>query len=38
MSRVRFFPEEIEESNVWPFAIKTLAMYKGVEPKLEEGH
>ena len=37
MSRVRFFPEEIEESNVWPFAIKTLAMYKGVEPKLEEG-
>ena len=37
MSRVRFFPEEIEESNVWPFAIKTLAMYKGVEPKLEDG-
>jgi len=37
ISRVRFFPEEIEESNVWPFAIKTLAMYKGVEPKLEEG-
>ena len=37
MSRVRFFPEEIEKSNVWPFAIKTLAMYKGVEPKLEEG-
>ena len=37
ISRVRFFPEEIEESNVWPFAIKTLAMYKGVEPKLEDG-
>ena len=37
MSRVRFFPEEIDESNVWPFAIKTLAMYKGVEPKLEDG-
>ena len=37
MSRVRFFPEEIEESNVWPLAIKTLAMYKGVEPKLEDG-
>ena len=37
MSRVRFYPEEIEESNVWPFAIKTLAMYKGVEPKLEDG-
>ena len=37
ISRVRFFPKEIEESNVWPFAIKTLAMYKGVEPKLEDG-
>ena len=37
ISRVRFFPEEIEESNVWPFAIKTLAMYKGGEPKLEDG-
>jgi len=37
ISRVRFFPEQIEEHNVWPFAIKTLAMYKGVEPKLEDG-
>ena len=37
ISRVRFFPKEIEENNIWPFAIKTLAMYKGVEPKLEDG-
>ena len=37
LSRVRFFPEQIEEHNIWPFAIKTLAMYKGVEPKLENG-
>ena len=37
LSRVRFFPEQIKEHNVWPFAIKTLAMYKGVEPKLENG-
>ncbi|SVD71844.1 uncharacterized protein METZ01_LOCUS424698, partial [marine metagenome] len=37
LSRVRFFPEQIKEHNVWPFAIKTLAMYKGVDPKLEDG-
>ena len=37
ISRVRFFPKEIEENNIWPFPIKTLAMYKGVEPKLEDG-
>ena len=30
LSRVRFFPEQIKEHNIWPFAIKTLAMYKGV--------
>ena len=35
LSRVRFFPKEINDTNVWPFAIKTLAMYKGVEPKLK---
>ena len=37
LSRVRFFPKEIKDHNVWPFAIKTLAMYKGVEPQLENG-
>ena len=37
ISRVRFFPQEIKDHNVWPFAIKTLAMYKGVEPQLENG-
>ena len=37
LSRVRFFPQQIKDHNVWPFAIKTLAMYKGVEPKLENG-
>jgi len=37
LSRVRFFPQEIKDHNVWPFAIKTLAMYKGVEPQLENG-
>ena len=37
LSRVRFFPEQIKDHNIWPFAIKTLAMYKGVEPKLENG-
>ena len=37
LSRVRFFPQQIKDHNIWPFAIKTLAMYKGVEPKLENG-
>ena len=37
ISRVRFFPKEIKENNIWPFAIKALAMYKGVDPKLENG-
>ena len=37
LSRLRFFPKEIKDTNVWPFAIKTLAMYKGVEPQLEDG-
>ena len=35
-SRVRFFPEKIKEHNLWPFAVKTLAMYKGVDPILED--
>jgi len=37
LSRVRFFPQQIKDHNIWPFAIKTLAMYKEVEPKLENG-
>ncbi|MBC8257739.1 MAG: adenylate/guanylate cyclase domain-containing protein [SAR324 cluster bacterium] len=37
LSRLRFFPDHIKEHNVWPFAVKTLAMYKGVEPKLQNG-
>ena len=37
LSRVRFFPQQIKDHNIWPFAIKTLAMSKGVEPKLENG-
>ena len=36
LSRVRLFPKQIKEHNIWPFAIKTLSMYKGVEPKLED--
>jgi len=35
LSRVRVFPEVINKYGNWPFAVKALSMYKGVEPKLE---
>ena len=32
ISRVRFFPKEIEENNIWPFAIKHWPCTKGWNP------
>ena len=34
LSRVRVLPESAGKLDHWPFAIKALAMYLGVEPKL----
>ena len=35
LSRLKIYPEVVKEANGWPFAVKALAMYLGVEPKLE---
>jgi adenylate cyclase len=35
LSRVRIYPEAVAEHNIWPWAVQALAMYWGVEPKLE---
>ena len=35
LSRLKIYPEVVEKANQWPFAVKALAMYLGVEPKIE---
>ena len=35
LSRLRFFPAIHQEHQLWPFAVKALAIAEGVEPKLE---
>ncbi|MCC5887171.1 MAG: protein kinase [Gammaproteobacteria bacterium] len=37
ISRLRVFPEMTRRQDGWPFAVMALAMYKGVEPVLEDG-
>ena len=36
LSRLKIYPEIVEQANGWPFAVKALAMYLGVEPKIED--
>ena len=36
LSRLKIYPEVVEQANGWPFAVKALAMYLGVEPKIED--
>ncbi|MGN7613403.1 CHASE2 domain-containing protein [Magnetococcales bacterium HHB-1] len=35
LSRLRIYPEIIQQKDGWPFSVTALAMYLGVEPKLE---
>ncbi|MBF0184106.1 MAG: adenylate/guanylate cyclase domain-containing protein [Magnetococcales bacterium] len=35
LSRLKIYPVINEKLNAWPFSVKALAMYLGVEPKLE---
>ncbi len=35
LSRLRFYPTIHEQHQLWPFAVKALAMAEGVEPRLE---
>lgn len=35
LSRLKVYPEIAKERNGWPFAVTAVAMYLGVEPKLE---
>ena len=35
LSRLKIYPEIVEKANGWPFAVKALAMYLGVEPVIE---
>lgn len=37
LSRLKVYPEVVEKANAWPFAVKALAMYLDVEPKLKNG-
>ena len=36
LSRLKVYPELAEKVGAWPFAVKALAMYLGVEPVLED--
>lgn len=37
LSRLRVYPGIANKANSWPYAVKALAMYLDVEPKLENG-
>ncbi|MBF0439269.1 MAG: adenylate/guanylate cyclase domain-containing protein [Magnetococcales bacterium] len=37
LSRLRIYPEIAQKENGWPYSVMALAMYWGVEPKLENG-
>ncbi|MBF0164918.1 MAG: adenylate/guanylate cyclase domain-containing protein [Magnetococcales bacterium] len=37
LSRLKIYPEIAEKENGWPYAVMALAMYWGVEPRLENG-
>ncbi|MBF0630571.1 MAG: adenylate/guanylate cyclase domain-containing protein [Magnetococcales bacterium] len=37
LSRLKVYPEIVEKAKAWPYAIKALAMYLGVEPELSPG-
>ena len=37
LSRLRVLPDVAKEAGGWPFAVKALAMYLGVEPALRDG-
>lgn len=37
LSRLKVFPEIAEKAKTWPYAIKALSMYLGVEPELGPG-
>ena len=37
LSRLRFYPTVHKQHQLWPFAVKALAMAEEVEPKLEGG-
>ncbi|HIJ82580.1 MAG: adenylate/guanylate cyclase [Magnetococcales bacterium] len=37
LSRLRVYPEIAEKAKTWPYAIKALAMFLGVEPELGSG-
>ena len=38
LSRLKIYPEVYEKAGGWPFAVKALAMYLGVEPTLDNNH
>ncbi|MBF0126210.1 MAG: adenylate/guanylate cyclase domain-containing protein [Magnetococcales bacterium] len=37
LSRLKIYPEIVKEANSWPYSVKALAMFWGVEPRLEKG-
>ncbi len=38
LSRLRIYPEIVQKEKGWPYSVMALAMYWGVEPRIENGH